>query len=127
MHLFTTTTLDFVFWALVLYLVLRLLEGEDPRWWVLIGACAGVAAVGKWDIGFLIAALLVGFLATPARHLLRSRYLLIGAVMAAALAAPDVVWQAMHGWPNLDVFRALQQDGWHNRAVYWVAQVSSRE
>ena len=123
MHLFTTTTLDFVFWALVLYLVLRLLEGEDPRWWVLIGACAGVAAVGKWDIGFLIAALLVGFLATPARYLLRSRYLLIGAVMAAALAAPDVVWQAIHGWPNLDVFRVLEQDGWHNRAVYWVAQV----
>jgi hypothetical protein len=123
MHLFTTTTLDFVFWALLLYLVLRLLEGEDPRWWVIIGACAGVTADAKWDIGFLVAALLPGFLLTPARHLLRSRYLLIGAVLAAALAAPDVIWQAVHGWPNLDVFRVLQQDAGHNRAVYWVAQV----
>jgi hypothetical protein len=123
MHLLTTTTLDFVFWALVLYLVLRLLDSQDPRWWLAIGGCAGVAAEAKWDIGFLVMALLAGFLATPARHLLRSRYLLIGAVLAAALAAPDVIWQAVHGWPNLDVFRVLQQDAGQNRAVYWIAQV----
>jgi 4-amino-4-deoxy-L-arabinose transferase-like glycosyltransferase len=124
MHLLTTTTIDFVFWALVLYLVLRLLDSRDPRWWLAIGACAGIAAEAKWDIGFLVAALLAGFLATPARHLLRSRYLVIGAVLAAALAAPDVIWQAMHGWPNLDVFRVLQSQAGHNRALYWVAQVA---
>jgi Dolichyl-phosphate-mannose-protein mannosyltransferase len=123
MHLLSTTTLEFVFCALVLYLVLRLLDSRNPRWWVAIGAAAGIAAEAKWDIGFLAAALLAGFLATPARSLLRSRYLLIGALLAAALAAPDVIWQAAHGWPNLDVFRALQQDAGHNRAVYWVAQV----
>ena len=123
MHLLTTTTPDFVFWALMLYLVLRLLDSEDPRWWLLIGACAGVAAEAKWNIGFLVAALLAGFLVTPARHLLASRYLAVGAVLAAVLAAPDVVWQAAHGWPNLDVFRVLQQDAGHNRALYWVAQV----
>ena len=124
MHLLTTTTIDFVFWALVLYLVLRLLDRRDPRWWLAIGACAGIAANAKWDIGFLVAALLAGFLATPARNLLRSRYLVIGAVLAAALAAPDVVWQAVHGWPNLDVFRVLHSAAGHNRAVYWVAQVA---
>jgi hypothetical protein len=123
MHLLSTTTPDFATWSLVLYLVLRLLDSGDPRWWVAIGGCAGVAAAAKWDIGLLAAALLAGFLATPARYLLRSRYLLIGVVMAAVLAAPDVIWQAAHGWPNLDVFRVLQGDAGHNRAVYWVAQV----
>jgi hypothetical protein len=64
-----------------------------------------------------------GFLLTDARRLLRSRYLLIGALVAAALAAPDVIWQAAHGWPGLEVFRVLQTAAWHNRAVYWPAQV----
>jgi Dolichyl-phosphate-mannose-protein mannosyltransferase len=123
MHELTTTPLDFVFWALVLYLVLRLLDSRDTRWWLAIGAAVGAAAEAKWNIAFLAVALLAGFLLTPARHLLRSRYLLIAAVLAAALAAPDVVWQAMHGWPNLDVLRALQGDAGHNRAVYWPAQV----
>ena len=82
--------------------MLRLLDSGEPRWWLAIGLCAGVAAEAKWTIWFLVAAVLAGFAVTPQRRLLRSRYLLLGAVIAAALAAPDLIWQAAHGWPNLD-------------------------
>jgi len=123
MHELTTTTPDFVFWAATLLLVMKLLVSQDPRWWVAIGPCAGVASEAKWNIGFLVVALAAGFLATDARRLLRSRYLLAGCLIAAALAAPDLIWQAAHGWPSIDVFRALQGEAGHNRAVYWAAQV----
>jgi len=123
MHELTTTVPDFVFWALTLLLVMRLLASQDPRWWVAIGGCVGVGSEAKWNIGFLAAALAAGFVATDAPRLLRSRYLLLGGLIAAALAAPDLIWQAGHGWPNLDVFRALQGSAGHNRAVYWLAQV----
>jgi Dolichyl-phosphate-mannose-protein mannosyltransferase len=123
MHELTTTTPDFVFWALILLLAMRLLASRDPRWWLAIGGCAGVASEAKWNIAFLLAGLAAGFLLTDARRLLASRYLLIGGLIAAALAAPDVVWQAAHGWPGLDVFRVLQTAAGHNRIVYWPAQV----
>jgi Dolichyl-phosphate-mannose-protein mannosyltransferase len=123
MHELTTTTPDFVFWALILLLAMRLLASRDPRWWLAIGGCAGVASEAKWNIAFLLAGLAAGFLLTDARRLLASRYLLIGGLIAAALAAPDVVWQAAHGWPGLDVFRVLQTAAGHNRVVYWPAQV----
>jgi hypothetical protein len=123
MHELTTTTPDFVFWAATLLLVMKLLASQDPRWWVAVGACAGLASEAKWNIAFLLAALAAGFALTGARRLLRSRYLLIGALIAAALAAPDLSWQAAHGWPGLEVFRALQTEAGHNRLVYWPAQV----
>jgi 4-amino-4-deoxy-L-arabinose transferase-like glycosyltransferase len=123
MHELTTTTPDFVFWAATLLLVMRLLASQDRRWWVAIGGCIGVASEAKWNIGFLVAALAAGFLLTDARRLLRSRYLLIGGLIAVALAAPDVIWQAAHGWPDLDVFRVLQTAAGHNRAVYWLGQI----
>ena len=123
MHELTTTTPDLVFWALILLLVMQLLASRDPRWWLAIGGCAGVASEAKWNIAFLLAGLAAGFLLTDARRLLASRYLLIGALIAAVLAAPDVVWQAAHGWPGLDVFRVLQTAAGHNRIVYWPAQV----
>ncbi|HEY2287173.1 MAG TPA: glycosyltransferase family 39 protein, partial [Streptosporangiaceae bacterium] len=123
MHELTTTTPDFVFWAATLLLVMKLLGSQDPRWWVAIGGCAGLASEAKWNIAFLLAALAAGLALTEARRLLRSRYLLIGALIAAALAAPDLIWQAAHGWPGLEVFRALQADAGHNRLVYWPAQV----
>jgi hypothetical protein len=123
MHLLTTTTPDFVFWAITLLLVLKLLTTGNRRWWLALGACAGIGAEAKWNIGFLLAALAAGFAATPARKLAASRWLLLGAALAAGLAAPDLVWQAAHGWPAFDVFGGLQQDAGHNRATYWVAQI----
>lgn len=122
-HELTTTVPDFFCWALTLYLVVRLLETGDPRWWLGIGLAVGVSCAAKWNIGFLAATLVAGFLATDARRLLRSRMLPFGCVIAAALAAPDLIWQAAHGWPAMDVFRVLQHDAGHNRATYWVAQV----
>ena len=123
MHELTTTVPDFVFWAVLLLLVTRLLASQDPRWWLAIGGCAGIAANAKWNIAFLLGSLAVGFLGTDARRLLRSRYLLLGLALAAVLAVPDLAWQAVHGWPNLAVFRALQTQAWHNRSTYWPAQV----
>ena len=65
MHELTTTTPDFVFWAVTLLLVMRLLASRDPRWWLAIGACVGVASEAKWNIAFLAAALAVGFAWPP--------------------------------------------------------------
>jgi 4-amino-4-deoxy-L-arabinose transferase-like glycosyltransferase len=123
MHELTTTTPDFVFWAATLLLVMRLLATQDPRWWIAIGACVGIASEAKWNIAFLAGALVACMAATDARCLLRSRYLVVACVIAAALAAPDLIWQAAHGWPNLDVFRALQGQAGHNRATFWLGQV----
>lgn len=122
-HELTTTAPDFLLWAVMLSLVVRLLSTEDPRWWLAIGLTVGVASAAKWNIAFLVFSLAAGFAATDRRRLLRSRYLLLGWVLAAGLAAPDLIWQAAHGWPAMDVFRVLQQEAGHNRATYWPAQV----
>src|SRR5215467_9169180 len=59
----------------------------------------------------------------PPRSTLFPYTTLFRSLLAAVLAVPDVAWQAAHGWPNLAVFRALQEQAWHNRATYWPAQV----
>ena len=113
LHELTTTTPDFVCWTVALLLVTRLLTSGDPRWWLAIGGAAGIGMTAKWNIGFLVGGLLLGFACTPAaRPLLRSRYLALGAALFVALAAPDFVWQAAHGWPNFAVFHALQRAAW---------------
>jgi Dolichyl-phosphate-mannose-protein mannosyltransferase len=124
MHELTTTPVDFVGWALVLLAVTRLLRRSDPRWWMAVGGLAGLSLDAKWNIGFLVAALGLGFAVTPAaRPLLRSRYLVYGVALLIVLAAPDVVWQALHGWPNLAVFGHLNQQAGQNRVLYWPIQV----
>ncbi len=124
LHELTTTTPDFVFWTITLLLMIRLLKDGEPRWWLAVGLCAGAGSEAKWNIGFLLVGLVLGFALVPeARRLARSRYLLAGAAIFAVLAAPDVVWQAVHGWPEFDVFHALQQQAGQNRVMYWVGQI----
>jgi hypothetical protein len=122
-HLMSTTNPDFLFWGVTLLLTVKLLLSQDRRWWVAIGACAGVASEFKWGIGFLVAGLAAGFALTPARRLATGRWLVLGAGLAGALAAPDVIWQALHGWPAFDVFGGLQRSALDNRAGYWILQV----
>ena len=83
MHLLTTTAPDFVGWAVTLLLVLRLLQSRDPRWWLAIGGCVGVAMEAKWNIAVLAGCLVAGLAVTDARRLLASRYLLAGCAIAA--------------------------------------------
>src|SRR3984957_6286175 len=87
MHELTTTVPDFVCWSVALLLVCKLLSSGDPRWWLAIGGAAGIGMTAKWNIGFLVGGLLLGFACTPAaRPLLRSRYLALGAALFVALA-----------------------------------------
>jgi 4-amino-4-deoxy-L-arabinose transferase-like glycosyltransferase len=123
-HLLTTTILDYSAWALTLYFAVRLLENNDPRWWLATGITVGIGLDAKWNIGFLVVGITVGLLVTPLRHLLANRYALAAAVLALVIGSPDLVWQAIHGWPNLEVFGALEAQASHNRAVYWPVQVT---
>jgi multisubunit Na+/H+ antiporter MnhB subunit len=55
-----------------------------------------------------VAAVVVALLlALGPRPLLRSRWMAGGVVAAVALAAPYIVWQQLHGWPQLKVAHAV--------------------
>ena len=129
-HRFTTTTVDFAFWAVLLWLVVRLLTSGDGRWWLPIGVVAGIALNAKWNIVFLIGGLAIGFACTcapmagrPRARLAGRPYLLAGCAIMVAAIAPDIIWQVAQGMPNIGVFRHLQQFAWELRLAYWPAQV----
>ncbi len=95
-----------VFWtAALLAVALLVREPQATRWWLLLGASAGLGVENKVSIVFLIASLLLALLATPARVLLRTRGFLLACLITAALAAPHLLWQIRHRWPTLEWLR----------------------
>ena len=49
--------------------------------------------------------------------MLRSKWVVVGAALALLIWSPNVVWQATHGWPQIDMARAIaREDGAENRA-----------
>lgn len=108
MHFGTTITTDIVglwLWPLAALYVLRIVKGADPRWWLAVGAIVGIALESKYSVIFFVAAMLGGLVATSQRRALLTPWFLGGALIAAAIALPNFVWQAAHGYPMWTLLR----------------------
>ncbi|HET8732474.1 MAG TPA: glycosyltransferase family 39 protein, partial [Anaeromyxobacteraceae bacterium] len=90
-------------WLACSWCVVRIAQTGDERWWVPFGAVVGVSLLGKYLIAFYLASLAVGLLATPVRRSLLRPWIWVGAALALTIAAPNLLWQARHGWPFLEL------------------------
>ena len=95
-------------WTLALWLIIRLVQGGDSRLWVPVGALVGLAFENKHTVVLYVATLAAGILATRARALLRDRWLWAGAAVALLVAGPNLLWQAVNGWPSIEFYRNAQ-------------------
>jgi hypothetical protein len=105
-HLLSTTTFDLLGWTALSWLLVRALR-DGGRVWLATGAVAGLALQNKLSPAFLVGAVLVGVLAAGPRTALRSPWPWLGGLVASALWAPNLAWQAAHGWPQLDLAGAI--------------------
>lgn len=104
--MFQTVSFDQLAWALVTWAAVAVVvRGPSTRSWLLVGAAASVAWSTKYTVGMLFAALALGWLATRAgRATLRGRGPWLAVGLLAITAAPNLWWQARHGWPSVDFF-----------------------
>ena len=77
----------------------RAVERGVWRWWLGAGACAGLALLSKYTAVLTFAGAFVA-LATLVRHWLARPQPWVAALLAAALFAPVVAWNASHGWAS---------------------------
>jgi 4-amino-4-deoxy-L-arabinose transferase-like glycosyltransferase len=123
-HLLSTASLDFLAWMVLLWVTARMLRVSDPRWWMLFGVVSGAALLNKSLVVLLVVSILIGLAVVRRSDLLVTPWLLLGAVLATAVAAPNLYWQASHGWPQLEMSQAIaRQTGTGNRFLLIPLQV----
>lgn len=106
-HLVSTTTYDFLAWTVLLYIAVLILRRGDPRLWVVFGGVLGLGLLNKWLVLTLVGCLGAGLVAARDLRVLRSRWVLVGAALALLLWAPNLIWQADHGWPQRALARQI--------------------
>jgi len=117
-HMLSTSSVDLVVWTALALVLLRLTRTGDGRWWVPAGLLAGVGLQNKLLVLLLCAGWAVALVAVGPRGVLRSGWLAVGVLVALAVAAPSLVWQAANGWPLLEVASGISEsDGGENRVL----------
>jgi 4-amino-4-deoxy-L-arabinose transferase-like glycosyltransferase len=109
-HLLETTSFDLLAWAGLALVIVRIGRTGDTRLFVPAGLILGVGLSNKHSIAFFALALVVGIVLSGGTRMLLNCHVLIGLVIAVVCTVPDVWWQAAHGWPTIDMTRALARD-----------------
>jgi len=116
-HTLFTTGFDDFAWVAATLCVIRAVLREQPRWWLGFGAVIGLATVNKLLITLLVASLAIGLAAVGPRRLPWG-WVLGGLGVAVVLALPTVVYQATHGFPQVEMGQRLSaKNGPQNRAL----------
>ncbi|GLZ49208.1 glycosyl transferase family 39 [Actinomycetospora sp. NBRC 106375] len=116
-RLLATSTLDPFWWALLLWLLVRwihaatgvprgssaALRAAPDRLLVVAGVVLAVALNTKFLVLGLVLGVGVGVLVAGPRRLLTRPMLWLGLAIAALATVPTLVWQATHGWPQLQM------------------------
>ncbi|MFC0506089.1 hypothetical protein D7193_27755 [Micromonospora costi] len=106
-HLLSTTTVDMLVWLVASLYAVRLLRTGDSRWALGIGLAVGLGMLNKLLPALLAVGLLAGVAIAGPRRLLRDRWLYAAGGLALVLAAPTLIWQAAHGFPQLSVAASI--------------------
>ncbi|WP_345381751.1 glycosyltransferase family 39 protein [Pseudonocardia yuanmonensis] len=118
-HLLSTTTFDLLVWAVVAWLAVRALGTGGPPW-LLVGLAAGIGLQNKPLVAFLLLGLLVGLVVAGPRQPLRDPWFWGAGLLALALWTPYLAWQAVHGWPQLELSGAIAAGGSTSSEPWWL-------
>ena len=102
-------TFDFLWSVLIAYLVLRLLNSDDPRWWIPIGVSIGLGMMTKYTMVMFVAGLVGGVLLTDARRYLRNPWLWGGVALSLLVFLPNLIWQIRHDFISLEFLSSIHE------------------
>jgi hypothetical protein len=118
-HLLSTATFDLLAWTALSWLLARALRQGGPVW-LAAGLVAGIGLENKTLLAFYLGALGAALVMFGPRTQLRSPWLWLAVVAALVLWAPNLWWQATHGWPLFMVAGLIAAGGSATSAPRWL-------
>jgi hypothetical protein len=97
-----------LFWLLCAWIAVRIVKGSSPKWWLAFGALAGIGLENKHSMLVFGFALVFGLVLSGEGQVFRSKWIWIGGLIAFALFLPNLLWEARHSWPQIEVVRNAQ-------------------
>lgn len=96
-------------WLLSGYFIVKLVQSQNPKYWIHLGILWGLSFLNKYAIVFFVLAFLLALLLTPERNLIRSKYFLFGLLSGFFIILPNLIWQHMHNWPVVGHMEELRR------------------
>lgn len=110
-HFLSMNAFEPLFWMGCALLAMRMIRTRNTRLWLWFGVLAGIGLENKHSMLIFGFGLVAGFLLTPERRLLGTRWLWIGALAAFLIFLPNLLWNILHHFPFLELQANIRRSG----------------
>ncbi len=110
-HFLSMNAFEPLFWTGCALLIARVIKTGNARLWIWFGVLAGFGLQNKYSMAIFGFGLIAGLLLTPQRKLLASRWFWVGGVAACLIFLPNLAWNAVHGFPFLELQANIRASG----------------
>jgi hypothetical protein len=117
--LFQPVCFDVFFWSLVFWTSLKWINTKADKYILLLGVIAGIGLLNKYLIALELFGIIVSFLLSPNRHILKRRSVYIALLIALLIFLPNIIWQVKNDFPFLIHLQAL-----HDKQLVHVNRLS---
>ncbi len=104
---FQYTVFECLWWVAICYLMARLINSENPRYWLGIGVFIGLGMLTKYSMGFYVIAIAAGVLLTGRWRWLKSPWLWGGAGIAFLIFLPNLIWLVQNNFIHLEFLASI--------------------
>lgn len=109
--LLTTNCLEPNLWMACAYFVVLAIKRGDPRYWLWVGAFAGIGMEEKYSIAFFVFGIVVGLLLTEQRRAFFDKWIWLGGLAAFLIFLPNLLWNIHYHWPFLELMHNIRAEG----------------
>lgn len=103
--IYSMNSFDILLWSLGAFTVIKLVQTDDHRHWIILGVIIGLGALNKISMLWLGAGVGVGVLLTRERFWLKTRRPYAAAFIALLLFLPFIMWNITHNFAHLEFMR----------------------
>ena len=107
--LFQPVPFNQLFWFMLAYAFIRLVQTGDPRYWYGIGVLSGIGMLNKYSMAFYILALAAALLLSRHRKWYATKHPYFAALLALLIWLPNIIWQFRHELPVINHMNLLRE------------------
>ncbi|MGA1870158.1 MAG: glycosyltransferase family 39 protein [bacterium] len=102
---FSMNPFENLFWAACVSVIIRLIQRDNPKLWLVVGALIGIGLLNKHTFVVYAISGIAGLLLTPARRYLTGKWIWLGAGIAGIILLPNIIWQFQHHFVSLEFYQ----------------------
>lgn len=106
-HLFQPVSFNQLWWVVISYLLIKIINANQSRSWYFLGIAAGLGFLTKYSILFFVFALLFGILLSRHRKWFMRKEFYLAIIIAFIIALPNLIWQYTHDFPIVNHMNEL--------------------